>query len=306
MKKLTALFLTILLLSACNQSSPDKAKTPNIKKADLPTYKIGYMICNSRKETNARFKPFTAYLSKKLGVNFEMEAIDTTDFTKKVDSLDFTHTNSLLYIMMNRYNGIQVLATEMKDSLGSKSQGVIMTLKKSPIKTIEDLRGKTMIFGPTLAPTGFMSEVDILLKHGINPDKDLAFYTVPRGSDKHEKVAYGVLFERYDAGALPIADLENMAADNKISMDDFRILDKGVIIPYCNFAVSQRVDPAFAQKFKEAVISIDKNATVAYDGEVVRVLKQALDDGYESAKDSDFDIVREMAKRTNMPPYQKY
>jgi phosphonate transport system substrate-binding protein len=307
MKKFIAIVLAILLLSACNQSAPHKAeKKSAIKKADLPTYKIGYMICNSRKETNSRFKPFTAYLSKKLGVNFEMEAIDTTDFTKKIDSLDFTHTNSLLYIMMNRYNGVEVLATEMKDSLGSKSQGVIMTLKKSPIKKIEDLRGKTMIFGPTLAPTGFMSEVDILLKHGLDPDKDLAFYTVPRGSDKHEKVVYGVLFERYDAGALPIADLENMAADNKISMDDFRILDKGVIIPYCNFAVSQRVDEAFAQKFKEAVIGINKDTTVAYDGEVVRVLKQALDDGYESAKDSDFDVVREMAKRTNMPPYQKY
>ncbi len=306
MKKFFAVFIALLLLSACNQSSPDNKKTTAVKKADLPTYKIGYMICNSRKETNSRFKAFTAYLSQKLHANFEMEAIDTTDFTKRVDDLDFTHTNSLLYIMMNRYNGVEVLATEKKDSLGSKSQGVIITLKKSPIKTIEDLRGKSMLFGPALAPTGFMSEVDILLRHNINPDKDLAFYTIPRGSDKHEKVVYGVLFERYDAGALPIADVENMAADNKISMDDFRILAKGAIIPYCNFAVTQRVDEAFAQKFKEVVLGITKDTTVAYDGEVVKVLKQALDDGYESAKDADFDIVREMAKRTNMPPYQKF
>jgi len=45
---------------------------------------------------------------------------------------------------------------------------------------------------------------------------------------------------------------------------------------------------------------------VELDGEVVRIFERAQIDGYEDVKDSDFDIVREMAKRTNMPPYQKY
>ena len=46
--------------------------------------------------------------------------------------------------------------------------------------------------------------------------------------------------------------------------------------------------------------------TVEYNGERVSVLARTLTDGYESVEDSDFDIVREMAKRTNMPPYQEY
>ncbi|MFW8601239.1 phosphate/phosphite/phosphonate ABC transporter substrate-binding protein [Desulfobacterota bacterium M19] len=312
MRYIAIIVCGFLLLASCtstpghNSSSKTRKTAGSKSSAKLPVYKIGYMICNSRKETNARFKPLTAYLSKKLGVNLEMEAIDTTDFSKRVDDLDFTHTNSLLYIIMHRYNGIRVLATEKKDSLGSMSQGIIITLKNSHIKRIEDLKGKTMIFGPTLAPTGFMSQIDILQRHGINPDKDLAFYTVPKGSDKHEKVAYAVLFHRYDAGALPLADVQRMAAENKISMNDFRILARGEIIPYCNFAVTQRVSAAFAKKFEEALVGINKKTTVAYDGEVLRVLKQAGDDGYEPATDAEFDVVRAMAKRTNMPPYQKY
>jgi len=39
---------------------------------------------------------------------------------------------------------------------------------------------------------------------------------------------------------------------------------------------------------------------------VVRILERAKVDGYEDIKDKDFDIVRDMAKRTNMPPYQRY
>lgn len=309
MKKIFSLICLLLLLAACT-SSPPESKPPVDKqeaaKKDLPTYRIGYMVCNSENETNARFRPLTAYLSKQLNANFEMKAIDTTNFIHELDTLDFTHTNSLLYIIMNRFHGVEVLATEKKDSLGSRSQGIIIALAKSDIKTVEDLKGKSMLFGPTLAPTGFMAQVDILQKHGIDPENDLAFYSVPKGSFKHEQVVYGVLFEKYDAGALPIGDVENMVADGKISADDFRILAKAEPIPYCNFAVTQKIDPAFAEKFKQTILSITPTTTVEYEGESVKVLTRALVDGYEAAKDTDFDVVREMAKRVNMPPYQKY
>ena len=314
MKKLLLTLCVLLLTVSCNSSpddgqqaaAPAKEAPPAASTADRPSYSIGYMICNSEKETNQRFLPFTRYLSEKLNADFTMKAIDTTAFLKEVDNLDFTHTNSLLYIIMNRFHGVEILATEKKDSLGSKSQGVIITRSDSEIETIADLRGKTVLFGPTLAPTGFMSQIDLMQQNGIDPDRDLAFYTVPRGSFKHEKVVYGVLFERYDAGALPIGDIENMADDNRISMDDFRIIARAEPIPYCNFAVTQRVDEKFAQKFRQVILDITPETTVEYDGETVRVLRRALVDGYEAAEDSDFDIVREMAKRTNMPPYQKF
>jgi phosphate/phosphite/phosphonate ABC transporter binding protein len=300
MKKIIILILTTLAFSACN-SAPQKDAKPT-----GPTYKIGYMICNSEKETIRRFSAFNAYLSKALNANFEMQAIDTTQFMNEIDTLHFTHTNSLLYIMMNQFNGVEILATEKKDSLGSKSQGVFIVRNDSEIKSIKDLKGKSVLFGPTLAPTGFMSQIDLLQNNGIDPENDLGFYTIPRGSFKHEKVVYGVLFERYDAGALPIGDIENMVNDNRIAEDDLRIIAKADPILYCNFAVTQKVDDKFAEKFKQVVLSITPETTVEYNGEVVKVLERALADGYEDAKNADFDDVREMAKRTNMPPYQKF
>ena len=311
MLRLFSMISILLLLSSCNSSSPEQKQSG--AKKDLPTYKIGYMVCNSENETNDRFRPLTAYLSKQLNANFEMKAIDTTNFIHEIDTLDFTHTNSLLYIIMNRFHGVEILATEKKDSLGSRSQGVIIALAKrknetgkDKIETVEDLKGKSMLFGPTLAPTGFMAQVDILQQHGIDPENDLSLYSVPKGSFKHEQVVYGVLFEKYDAGALPIGDVESMAADGKISADDFQIVAKAEPIPYCNFAVTQKIDPAFAAKFKQTILALTPTTTVEYNGETIKVLDRALVDGYEDAKDADFDVVREMAKRVNMPPYQKY
>jgi ABC-type phosphate/phosphonate transport system substrate-binding protein len=295
-RTLITLFLSLFFVVSCS--------SPPVE--ELPTYRIGYMICNSEKETLDRFHPLTKYLGEQLGAKFELVAIDTNGYMKEVEGLDFTHTNSLLYIMMHRFNGVEILAAEKRGSWGYRSQGIILTLKDSGIKTMEDLRGKTMIFGPMLAPTGFMSQVDMLEQNGIDPEEDLAFYTIPPGSFKHEKVIYGVMFEKYDAGAIPIFDLELMAEDGKIDIDDFEIIAKAPAIPYCNFGVSQKVDEQFAARFKKVITSLTMEDTVEYNGERVSVLARTLTDGYESVQDSDFDIVREMAKRTNMPPYQEY
>ena len=294
------LFLILILLFfvvSCNSPSAREEKR---------TYRVGYMVCNSKEETLHRFAPLTEYLGKKLGVNFEAVTIDTMDFTKEVGNLDFTHTNSLLYIIMNRNHGVEILAIEKAGPLGGRSNGAIVTLKRNTIRSLKDLRGKTMVFGPMLAPTAYMTQLDLLLKGGINPEDDLAFYSIPSGSYKHEKVIYGVLFEKYDAGAFPMLDFEKMVKEGKIDRDDFRIIAEGEAMPYCNFGVTQRVDDSLAKKFKKALLDIKKDDTVKIDGEVVRVLDRAEIDGYEDTTDKDFDVVREMAKRTNMPPYQRY
>jgi phosphonate transport system substrate-binding protein len=114
------------------------------------------------------------------------------------------------------------------------------------------------------------------------------------------------MFEKYDAGAIPLSDLEEMAAEGRIDAEDFTIIAKAPPIPYCNFGVSQRVDEQLAARFKAALLALTREDTVEYEGERVSVLARALADGFEDVQDSDFDIVREMAKRTNMPPYQEY
>jgi phosphonate transport system substrate-binding protein len=296
-RRLFIFSILLLFVLSCDSHS---AKQEN------RTYRIGYMICNSEQETLQRFRPLTAYLGKKMGVPFEAIAIDTVDFTKQVDTLDFTHTNSLIYVIMNRNHGVEILAAEESGSLGDRAKGLIITLKKSGIRTVKDLKGKSMVFGPVLGPTSYMAQLDVLLGNGIDPENDLSFYAIPPGSYKHEKVIYGVLFGKFDAGAAPLLDFERMVKDGRIEGSDFSVVAEGDPIPYCNFGVSQKIDDAFAKRFKQVLLGLKKDDTVEIDGEVVKVLERAQIDGYKDVQDRDFDVVREMAKRTNMPPYQRF
>ena len=66
------------------------------------------------------------------------------------------------------------------------------------------------------------------------------------------------------------------------------------------------MDDSLATRFQQALINVNDSTTAEVDGEVVRVLRRAEVDGFEVVQNSDFDNVRAMAKRTNMPPYQRY
>ncbi|MBI5190679.1 MAG: phosphate/phosphite/phosphonate ABC transporter substrate-binding protein [Nitrospirae bacterium] len=290
------------LLSGCNKKVDQPAAT------DTKPVRIGFMICNSKEETEARFRPLTEWLSGKLGRRFEAVTIDTVDVEQAVrdGQVEFTHTNSLLYVILNKNYGVEVLGADIKGRHGYKSNGAIVVLKDSPIKTLKDLKDKRMVFGPMLAPTGYLSQYDMMLKDGFDPEEGLAFYTIPKGSFKHDKVIYSLLFGAYDAASVPMLDFELMSKDGRIDPEDFRIIAESEPIPYCTFSVTEGVDDALAKQVKDALLSLKPEDTVEYDGERVKVLKAAMLDGIADVKDSEYDPVREMARRCNMPPYQKF
>ncbi len=296
----SATWLVLGVLSILMSVSCDKLR-------DRPTYKIGYMNCNSKQETMERFLPLTRYLSVKVGVEFVMVPVDTHEFESRFKSGEFvlTHTNSLLYVIMKERYGIELLATEKRGQFGSKTAGAIIARKGSGITKISDLRAKRMAFGPMLAPTGYLAEYDLLLSGGINPESDLAFYSIPTGSNKHEKVIYGVLFGQYDAAAAPVLDLEVMTREGKISPDDFTVIAQGPLIPYCTFAAPKGTDPELLKKVRTALLELKPSDTAEVNGERVKVMKSSWIDGYEVLPDSEYDPIRGMARRVNMPPYQK-
>ncbi|WP_305041077.1 phosphate/phosphite/phosphonate ABC transporter substrate-binding protein [Geoalkalibacter sp.] len=273
-----------------------------------PVYRIGYMNCNSEAETMHRFLPLTRYLEKELGVRFEAIPVDTQDFVERYEQgeFDFTHTNAILYVILKEEQNLELLATEKRGQYGSRTAGALVVRRDSDIQTLEDVRGKRLIFGPQLALQGYAAQYDLLLKAGIDPELDLAYYAIPHGSFKHEKVIYGAWFGAYDVAAAPVLDLEVMIAEGKIEADDFRVLAQSEVMPYCTFGAAPRVDPKLVDRFRQALLKLKPEDTVEMDGERIKVLNAALIDGFEQLLDSDYDINRDLLRRVNMPPYQEF
>lgn len=77
-------------------------------------------------------------------------------------------------------------------------------------------------------------------------------------------------------------------------------------MPSCTFGAAGDTDPELVKKFRQALMELTPDDTVEIDGEQVKVLKAAWVDGFEQLTDEDYDPIREMAKRANMPPYQQF
>jgi len=125
-----------------------------------PALKIGYMVCNSERETMQRFLPLTRYLSEKVGVDFVAVPVDTQDFEKRFKAGEFAlaHSNSLIYVILRERYGLQLVASEKRGQFGSRTAGAIIARAGSGIRKLDDIRGKRMAFGPMLAPTGYLAE----------------------------------------------------------------------------------------------------------------------------------------------------
>ncbi len=278
------------------------------RETERPVVRIGYMNCNNEQETLKRFRPLSAYLSQRLNIDFQTVTVDTQDFEERYSrgEFDLTHTNSLLYIMLKENFDLQLLATEKRGQYGALSAGTLISRADSDIKSLEDIRGKRLVFGPQFAPMGFLTQYDLMLRNGIDPETDLAYYGIPAGSFKHEKVVYGLYFGEYDVAAAPLLDLEVMSAEGKIDLKDFRILGQSPLIPYCTFGASPKTDAKLVEAVRRELLALTPETMVEIDGKRVKVLEEAWINGFATLSDGDYDPIREMARRTNMPPYQEY
>jgi phosphonate transport system substrate-binding protein len=243
-----------------------------------------------------------------LGRNFESVYVNTFEFEDLVrdKKVDFTHSNSILYIVFNEGYGVELIAGEIRGRHGHRETGAIIARKESGIKTFEDMRGKSMVFGPALAPFGYMAQYYLMLEKDFDPEEDLSYYAIPWGSFKHEKIIYAVLHGGFDLGAAPRVDLDMMAEQGRVSLDDFHVVAESIAMPYCTVAVMPHVDSGLAREVKQTLLSLKKDETALVKGEVLKVLDSALIEGFVDVDDSEYDSIREQLKRCNMDPYKVY
>jgi phosphonate transport system substrate-binding protein len=304
MKKIVLFFLCIVTFALSSCDNNEKATATS----DEKPIRIGFMICDSYELSKARFSAFSAYLSEKTGRKFEMILANTFEFEDlmKNDKIDFFHVNSIVAIVLKERFNADLLAVDIRGRNGHKATGTIISRKDSGIKTIEDMRGKTMVFGPAMAPFGYMAQFSLMLKNGFNPDVDLASYAIPAGSAKHDKILYGVFYGKYDVGAAPRIDFDRMVNEHIFDMEDFNIIAESEPMPYCTIGAAPSVDPALKQQVKELSLNLKKDESVLVDGEVLKVLDRMLLDGFAPFVDSEYDIIRENLKLANMAPYRKF
>ena len=228
---------------------------------------------------HARLRPLTTYLSKELGVavNLKLSPNMGAAINEAANAnVDLAYLTPVAYLKAHDKGNAKIIAKTVTNGKSS-FQLMIVVKEDSPIKTIEDLVGKSFAFGDPKA----LLQRAVVVNSGIELEqfKDYKFI------GHYDNIARAVAIGDFDAGILK--DTTAFKWQNK----GLRILYRSPDLPPYNIAVTSRVSDDMANKLKNAFLKLDGKTP-----EHLQVIK-ALDkkyDGFADTSDAEYDIVRKL------------
>jgi len=226
-----------------------------------------------------RLTPLTKYLSDKLGRTVSLKlspnmgvAIEETATGK----VDLAYLTPVAYLKAKDKGDAQVLVKTVTDGKAS-FQLMIVVKEDSPIKSVQDLVGKSFAFGDKRA----LLQQATVVEAGVKLEQFSEYEFLGH----YDNIARAVLNSDFDAGVLK----DTMAF--KWEGKGLRILYRSPQLPPYNIAVSAKVDKKLVAQLRDAFLSLDgKNP------EHLAIIK-ALDkkyDGFAATSDAEYDVVRKM------------
>ncbi len=211
----------LLALAAGNPSSAQDARNP---------VKIGVLAKRSPERCLEKWGPTAEYLTRVIpGHLFTIVPLGFDEYEGAVarEEVDFILVGSSYYVGLELNYGVNRLVTLKNPRLGKPCiilAGVIFRRADcSDIAHLSDLKGKTFMAVDDASLGGWMAAWRTMKGHGIDPHHDFADLQFGGSLDA---VVYAVRDGKADAGTVRTDTLERMAMEDKIRLEDFRVVHK--------------------------------------------------------------------------------
>lgn len=301
-KVLLVCLLTIPLLSFLGCAHREKAKEVSLRKvrkdkavAIPPTttpenvIKVGFDLRLSPKEDIKIYNSFLKYLGKKTGYKFELHF--TEEYESNITALgkgktQFAFMGALSYIQAHQRYNVQCLVRGLNPQNRDKYRAVIFTSPNSKITSVGQLKGKAFAFGSEDSTQGHVIPRKMLEDAGIFL-KDLKAYNY---TGSHENCARAVIKGEFEAGGMQDTLAQSLEQEGRIKIIEFSdyYLSSGI-------CVNWQVDPKVVVSVKKALLEFDpqgKDKAGLYCWG-----KTEMPNGFIEAKDSDYDQLRDLARK---------
>lgn len=259
---------------------------PGIASAEI---KFGVLPRLSASELFTMFTPLAEYLSKETGEKVTLvipRDFDAFKAAVKTGQIDIGFANPLIYVQLKKHAAIDPLALSAEAKAGTKFRGIIVARKDSGIEKVQDLKGKKLVFVEKDSAAGYIFQMLLLSKAGLDVEKD--FTTLPFAK-KHDNVIMSVVLKNADAGGIREDDLEKMKG--KVDLEQLKIVAYTEYFPNWPAFATPKLDRRVAAKIKAALLKLRPN-----DPQSVKVLGPAKLAGFTTVSDKDYDKLRQAAE----------
>ncbi|HTJ59115.1 MAG TPA: phosphonate ABC transporter substrate-binding protein [Devosiaceae bacterium] len=254
---------------------------------------FGISSSENQRDAVARFQPFAAYMTKKLGVPVHIQW--GTDYAAVIEALhsskiQFATIGAANYALGRKVmgNNITAVATS-EDNFGSTGyHSVIVVRTDSPYKTLADLKGKVLAWADPNSTSGYAVPLYFMKKNGIDPS---TYFSKTPFSGSHELGVVGVVNGTFDAAAddwtsPEQSNVKRMEQKGMVPKGSTRIIWTSGLIPNGPYVVRTDLPADLKKAFTDAILSLPTDDPAAY-----KALNGGEDKAIVPIKDSDYNDI---------------
>jgi phosphonate transport system substrate-binding protein len=281
------LFIASLILIAFISISAARvpAETTGVENAEsqLPLV-IGIFPRRNATLTSDLFSPLAEYLSTELGREVRLQtAKNFSAFWDEVqaESYDIVHYNQYHYVASSdRY---RVIAHSEEFGSGT-IRGAIYVRRDSGIHSLEQLRGRKILFGG--GPNAMMSHIvpRYMLKQAGLEDSDF----VTSFASSPPNAVLGVFYRQSDAGGAGDVVIDLPVIKRMVQTEEITIISRSEPIVHLPWAVKRDMPERLIERIRQLMTTLSDHE------EGLAILKVARMTGLTSSKDRDYNRCREI------------
>ena len=253
--------------------------------ADWPKeLKFGLIPTESSDNITERFDNLVQHLEKELGVPITTQV--ASDYAGVITAMQFKHID-LAYFGPKSYveaadrAGAEAMVLEVSEDGSQGYHGVIITKKDSPIKSMEDAKGKVWAFTDPNSTSGTLVPTVFFVKEmQIDPEQ---YFSKVIYSGSHEASILAIKGGKIDIASTNDLDLARGNGKGWDTEKDFQILWTSPLIPGSPMACRKDLPDSLKTAMKEAFLSYK-------DQEGLKKLKLQ---GYVATDDATYNPIRE-------------
>lgn len=221
---------------------------------------IAIFPCTDAVSSFKKFNPLITYLREYTRLNVRMkfyQDFDSYERGIKNGSLNFVLQEPHVYRRyVDQYDPDSLLRTLTWEGKRFQS-GVVIARKESYIKTLMDLKDRTVMFGPKVSSAKWVAAKLLFKDNGIDVDNDLKEYS---NGGCCEDIAFNVYLKAVDAGV--ICDhflIEHRNKQRKLGFDAGQLVVIGVTQPVQTkvFTATRKVAPDIVARVNQALLNLD-------------------------------------------------